>query len=312
MVYHARMETSHSDWFAQAGVQDVCLIGKRVLPVVLLALFWCWETWRPFFGAPGGRWRHAARNLALGLLNNVVLALAFGAGTLMVAEWTARQQLGLLNVLDMNAALRFASALILLDGLMYLWHRANHQVPLLWRFHRMHHSDPAMDVTTATRFHLGEHVGAAVLRLALIPLLGFDIWHLVVYDSLLLAVILFHHADISLGAFDPWLRLVIVTPDMHKVHHSDRREETDSNFATVLSLWDRIAGTFRLRADPRTITFGLPEYGDPAWQTLAGMLETPFVDARQQEDGERDTMKPMIVPRSRGERERETINQVTP
>src|SRR5262249_53427854 len=85
-----------------------------------------------------------------------------------------------------------------------------------------------MDVTTATRFHLGEHVGSSLLRLGLIPLLGFDVWNLAVYDGLLIGIIMFHHADISIGRWDRWLRLLIVTPFMHKVHHSDWRPETDS------------------------------------------------------------------------------------
>jgi sterol desaturase/sphingolipid hydroxylase (fatty acid hydroxylase superfamily) len=168
---------------------------------------------------------------------------------------------------------------VLLDGWMYLWHRANHAIPLLWRFHRMHHSDRHLDVTSATRFHLGEHVGAALARLGLIPLLGLSVWELVIYDTLVLAITQFHHADISLGRWDRWFRCPIVTPYMHKVHHSDWRPETDSNFSTVLSIWDRIAGTFRMRADPRTIRFGLQELTAPQWQTLWGLWKTPFVDA---------------------------------
>jgi sterol desaturase/sphingolipid hydroxylase (fatty acid hydroxylase superfamily) len=116
-----------------------------------------------------------------------------------------------------------------------------------------------------------------VLRLGLIPLLGLDIWHLVIYETLVVAVTQFHHADIGLGRFDPWLRLVIVTPDMHKVHHSDQRPETNSNYSTVLSIWDRLAGSFRTRTDTKSIVFGLNEFTDPGWQTSWGMLRTPFV-----------------------------------
>jgi sterol desaturase/sphingolipid hydroxylase (fatty acid hydroxylase superfamily) len=251
---------------------------KRVAPVLLLALFWCWETWRPFFGRRQERLRHAGRNLALALFNTVVLGLAFGSVTAAVAGWTERYGYGLLNVLDFSEPVRFVLALVLLDGWMYVWHRANHAVPLLWRFHRMHHSDPHMDVTTATRFHLGEHVGASVLRLGLIPLLGFNVWELVVYETLVIAVTQFHHADISIGRWDRWLRPLIVTPDMHKVHHSDLRPETESNYSTVLSVWDRLAGTFRLRPDPKTIVFGLEEFAAPSWQSWWGMWKTPFAN----------------------------------
>jgi sterol desaturase/sphingolipid hydroxylase (fatty acid hydroxylase superfamily) len=259
---------------------------KLVVPVVLLALFWCWETWRPYFGQREGRLRHAGRNLAIALLNTVILGLAFGAVTAAVAVWTEQNEYGLLTALGLDGPPRFLLALALLDGWMYVWHRANHAVPLLWRFHRMHHSDRHMDVTTATRFHLGEHVGAAVLRLGLIPLAGFEVWHLVVYDTLVIAVTQFHHADISVGRWDRWLRWLIVTPHMHKVHHSDWQPETDSNYSTVLSLWDRLFRSFRLRSDPKTIMFGLREFADPAWHTVVGMLKTPLTPRPEGENAE--------------------------
>jgi sterol desaturase/sphingolipid hydroxylase (fatty acid hydroxylase superfamily) len=251
---------------------------KAVSAVVLLALFWCWETWRPFFGHRESRFRHAGHNLAIALFNIVVLGLLFGSVTVAVADWTGRNQYGLLNALDVAGSTRFLLGLLLLDSWMYVWHRANHTIPFLWRFHRMHHSDPHMDVTTATRFHLGEHVGASVLRLGLIPFLGFEVWNLVVYDTLVIAMTQFHHADISLGRWDRWLRLFIVTPDMHKMHHSDWRPETDSNYSTLLSVWDRLARSFRMRSDPKTLAFGLEEFRDASWQSWWGMLKTPFVN----------------------------------
>jgi sterol desaturase/sphingolipid hydroxylase (fatty acid hydroxylase superfamily) len=137
-----------------------------------------------------------------------------------------------------------------------------------------------MDVTTATRFHVGEHVGSSLLRLALIPLLGFEVWDLIVYDTLVIAITQFHHADISLGRFDYWLRLFIVTPDMHKVHHSNWRPETDSNYSTVFSVWDGLFGSLRMRSDRKSLVFGLGEFTDPDWQTCWGMMKTPFIDAK--------------------------------
>jgi sterol desaturase/sphingolipid hydroxylase (fatty acid hydroxylase superfamily) len=255
---------------------------KLAVPVVLLALFWCWETWRPFFGQREDRLRHAGHNLAIALFNTVILGLVFGFVTATVAGWIEQSQYGLLNALGLAGPVRFGLALVLLDGWMYVWHRANHSIPLLWRFHRMHHSDPHMDVTTATRFHLGEHVGAAVLRLGLIPLLGFEVWQLVVYDMLVIAITQFHHADISIGPWDRWLRWLIVTPYLHKVHHSDWRPETDSNYSTVLSVWDRLFGSFQMRSDPKTLVFGLNEFTDSGWQSWWGMMKTPFVDPTRQ------------------------------
>jgi Fatty acid hydroxylase superfamily len=151
---------------------------KAAVTVGVLALLWAWETWLPFFERRGRRLRHAGRNLAVALLNTAVLAVAFSTGITFVASWAQERGLGLLHALGPGSPARLALALVLLDGWMYLWHRANHTIPLLWRFHRMHHSETEMDVTTATRFHLGEHVGASLLRAGLIPALGFEVWQL--------------------------------------------------------------------------------------------------------------------------------------
>lgn len=194
-----------------------------------------------------------------------------------MGSWAHEQSLGLLHALDLGGPFRLVLAIVLLDGWMYLWHRANHTITWLWRFHRMHHSDTQMDVTTATRFHLGEHIGASLLRTGLIPVLGFEVSELIVYDTLLIGVTMLHHANISLGRYDRWLRWVFVTPDMHKVHHSSWPSETDSNYSTVFSVWDRVARTFRMRAEPKTLQFGLPDFPDPGWQTFWGMWKTPFV-----------------------------------
>ncbi len=250
----------------------------RTAPVILLALFWCWESSRPLFGQGKDRVRHAAHNLALGLCNAAIVGVLFGTATVLFANWAAQNQFGLLAAAGLAPAARFALALLLLDGWMYVWHRTNHALPVLWRFHRVHHSDPHMDVTTATRFHLGEQVGAAALRLGLIPLVGFEAWNFVIYDTLVIAVTQFHHADISVGRLDRILRWIIVTPDMHKIHHSDWRPETDSNYSTVLSIWDRLAGTFRMRSDPRTVAFGLNQFRGAAWHEWRGMWKMPFAN----------------------------------
>jgi sterol desaturase/sphingolipid hydroxylase (fatty acid hydroxylase superfamily) len=251
---------------------------KPTATVFLLALYWTWETWLPFFGRPRNRLRHAAHNLALAAGNMIVLALAFGVLTVRVCAWTDAGHHGLLHAIALPWPLQFVLALLLLDGWMYVWHRAKHALPLLWRFHRMHHADDAMDVTTATRFHPGEHVGSAVLRLGLIPLAGLSVAELLVYDTLVVAVTMLHHANVTLGRLDGPLSWLIVTPNLHKVHHSRLRPETDSNYATVLSVWDRIAWSRRVRPDPGGIVFGLDQFDGDGWQTVGGMLRTPFVE----------------------------------
>lgn len=279
--------TMMSGLFERAeGVEHLYRL-KLLVPPVLLVLFWVWETLRPYFGWRAARWKHALRNITVALINAIALGGVFGLLTVAVTQWTTANSLGLLSQFPLPRWLTFALALLFLDGWMYVWHRANHAVPLLWWFHRMHHSDDHMDVTTATRFHPGEQAGAATLRLGLIPLVGLDIWHIVTYELLVVAITQFHHADISLGRCDRWLRLMIVTPDMHKVHHSRWRPETDSNYSTVLSIWDRLLRSLRLRSDPHTLDYGLDEFKAPQWQTVWGMLKTPFVSVLRSNERER-------------------------
>jgi sterol desaturase/sphingolipid hydroxylase (fatty acid hydroxylase superfamily) len=169
------------------------------------------------------------------------------------------------------------TAVVLMDGWMYLWHRLNHRLPWLWRFHAVHHADAEMDATSAVRFHTGEIALSSVARLAVLPLLGLSVGQVLLYEALLLPVILFHHSNVRVpAALDRVLRLVIVTPWMHWVHHSEWRPETDSNFSSVLSVWDRLFGSFRLRERPGEIRLGLGMTDEHAWRTLPGMLAMPF------------------------------------
>ena len=227
--------------------------------VALLA----WETAQPFFALfarPADRARHGALNLALGALNIFVVALGFAAAWLAVTHWTVAHGVGLLSWLGLGGAARAMLAVLLLDGWTYAWHRLNHALPLLWRFHRWHHADRAMDVTTASRFHTGEIVLSSLLRVPVLALIGCRIEELALYEFLLFAVVQFHHANIGLPErLDRVLRAVIVTPSLHKVHHSIVRAECDSNYSSLFSWWDRIFRTRRISAEPRRIVFGVGE-----------------------------------------------------
>ena len=245
-----------------------------------LALFWAWEMFAPFFRFRG-RGRHAARNLTVVIINVAVASLLFASATVASARFSETNELGLLYLLPLATSAHFVAALLALDFWTYWWHRANHEIPFLWRFHRMHHSDPAMDVTTATRFHTGELALSSALRLALIPLIGIPLGALALYEFILLASTQFHHANIGLPpALDRALRAVIVTPSMHKVHHSVEIAETNSNYTSLLSLWDRLFRTFRLREDDHTIQFGVQQYSASRFQTIVGLLITPFTSSK--------------------------------
>ena len=258
----------------------------------VMAVLLLWEGAAPFFlqfRSKGGRLSHGTKNVFLGIMNAVVTALVFTGLWLTVADWAAAHHFGLLRLTELPPWLHATGAVLLLDLWTYWWHRVCHRVPMLWNFHRVHHSDASMDVTTANRFHLGEMLASSVLRLAVIPLAGMEFWHLALYELLMFSVVQFQHANISVGpAFDRALRLVIVTPFMHKVHHSDRQPETDSNYASLFSIWDRIFGSFRLREDPSAIRLGLREFDAVEHQTVAGLLRTPFAKVPpEKHDGSR-------------------------
>lgn len=233
---------------------------------VLAALF-AWETAQPFFGlfarSPhpwGTRLRHAATNIGIGVLNGLAIRFGFVALWLATIQWTTTHHTGLLNWLSVPPTLRWVLALFLLDAWTYYWHRLNHTVAFFWRFHRLHHSDRQMDVTTANRFHFGEITLSSLVRVPVLALIGCRLDELALYELLLFAVVQFHHANIGLPEWlDRGLRTVIVTPHLHKVHHSVVVAEQNANYSSLFSWWDRIARSFRLAPDLSQVVFGVDE-----------------------------------------------------
>ena len=255
--------------------------------VVVLLLMVAWESLHPFYayfkGDRSERGRHAMRNLLLGAVNASLIALVFVSLWLAAAVWADSNRFGLLHWMEDAIGsplwVHALGAIILLDGWTYAWHRMNHEIPFFWRFHKVHHSDNKMDVTTASRFHLGEILFSSVFRLPLFVLFGVYFWELVLYEILMFAVVQFHHANIGLSdRFDRMLRIVIVTPNMHRVHHSRWQVETDSNYSSLFSFWDRLARTFRINPNPESIKLGLENLDDDESQSVKGMLKTPLHD----------------------------------
>jgi sterol desaturase/sphingolipid hydroxylase (fatty acid hydroxylase superfamily)/rhodanese-related sulfurtransferase len=246
-----------------------------------LILLLVWETVHPFFDhfrrSAADRGRHLIRNFAVAVINALMVSAVFVTLWAIAASYSEAHRLGLLHRLDLPNVARVTLAIVMLDAWTYAWHWMNHRIPLLWRFHRMHHSDAQMDVTTANRFHFGEIAGSSLLRIPLILLLGVRLPELVLYEAMMFAVVQFHHANIGLPDWlDRALRVFIVTPAMHKVHHSREVAETNSNYTSFLSVWDRLFGTFRIRADAREIRFGLNEFDAQQDLSLAGMMRTPL------------------------------------
>lgn len=155
----------------------------------------------------------------------------------------------------------FAVDLLILDIWVYFWHRANHEIRFLWRFHEVHHLDSFLDSTTALRFHFAEVLFSALARAPVIWLFGISFKNVIVFETLLLVVTVFHHSDLRLPRkFESVLSLLIVTPSVHWVHHHDRRKDTDSNYATIFSAWDRLFGTRSATRRTPDMTIGVEGY----------------------------------------------------
>lgn len=246
-----------------------------IIGLLALGALFALEGWLP--ARPGGRrLRHGARNLGLAAASAVVGALT--APLLVLAtDLSAASGIGLCHGLGLGWAGCALLTFVLFDLWMYAWHRLNHELPLLWRLHRVHHTDPAMDSTTALRFHPGEILLSALANCLVLLALGMSLGMLVLYKSLMVLVILFHHSNIDVpGWLDARLRAIIVPPSMHRVHHSDVPAETNSNYGTVFSFWDRLFGSFRLRADPAQIRFGIGAYAGDDWQRPLRLLRLPL------------------------------------
>jgi sterol desaturase/sphingolipid hydroxylase (fatty acid hydroxylase superfamily) len=231
------------------------------------------ERWRPH-----ERLRPAWRaNLGLWAVDGVVMAAACGACGWLVAEWAAARGLGLFPWLGLGPWAAVALSVLGLDAVSYAWHRANHRWPLLWRFHRVHHADVAFHATTALRFHPGELLLALPVRLAAVVALGVPPAGVLVFEIIFGIANLLEHGNFELPArAECAARRVLITPGLHRAHHSAEWRELDANFGTVLSLWDRIAGTLRAGEPGRRVATGLPDRAGRPAPGLSESLLLPF------------------------------------
>jgi len=221
------------------------------------------------------------RNLTIGLLAGATTAASEWPIVAPVRRLVERRQLGLLRQLPLSRTARAILGFLLLDYTLYLWHRMNHYVPVLWRFHAVHHVDLDLDSTTGLRFHFGELALAAAFRAAQVLVLGVDDATLRTWQRLLVLSVVFHHSNLRLPIeLERRLVRVLVTPRMHGIHHSVVREETDSNWSSGLTVWDRLHGTLRLDVPQVAIDIGVPAYREPSEVGLASMLALPFGEER--------------------------------
>lgn len=218
-------------------------------------------------------------NLALMAIDTAVLRVAFPVLAIGFATVVEARGIGLLPLAGLPAWAALVVAFVLLDVAIYWQHRLFHRVPLLWRLHRVHHADTGFDTTLAVRFHPLEIALSMAIKFAVIAALGAPPLAVLAFEIALSAGALFSHADLRLPArLDRVLRWLVVTPDMHRVHHSVHVDETDRNFAFNLSLWDRLFGSYRdaPRDGHAAMAIGLAEFRTPAEQGLVAMLANPF------------------------------------
>ena len=224
------------------------------------------------------RW---GNNLGLVFLNTIILRLLFPAAAVGMAVFTTEQGWGIFNYFEMPFWPAAVVSVVAMDFIIYLQHVMVHAVPALWRLHRVHHADLDFDVTTGARFHPVEIILSMLIKFATISVLGPPVLAVVIFEVLLNATAMFNHGNVRLSVgIDHILRWFVVTPDMHRVHHSVEDDETNSNFGFNLPWWDRLFGTYRdqPRSGHESMTIGIYTFRDlKLCARLPGMLAIPFI-----------------------------------
>lgn len=257
-------------------------------PAIRLGVFLCvfggmalWEFLEPWRESRQGRQVRWPANLGILAVDIVVVRLLFPASAVGVAVWAQANGIGLLPWLGLHGLLSGVMGFVLLDLLVFGQHVLFHRVPLLWRVHRMHHADTELDVSSGLRFHPIEILISLVSKAAAIVLLGVPATAVLVFEIVLNSMALYNHSNVRLpDRFERVLRWFVVTPEMHVIHHSTRRAETDSNFGFNLAIWDRLFGTYNHRpmAGYDRMVIGLEEFRDVTEQRVDRLVTQPFRD----------------------------------
>ncbi|MBW2420958.1 MAG: sterol desaturase family protein [Deltaproteobacteria bacterium] len=258
-------------------------MGWRLATFVgVLAVMAAWELWMPRRELRVPKGRRWIANLGLAALNTLVLRLLFPVAAMGTAALAAERGWGLLQLLELPSSARIVLTVILLDLAIYLQHLLFHAAPTLWRLHMVHHADLDFDLTTGIRFHPFEMILSMLLKLVVVAALGPPLLGVLLFEVLLNASAMFNHGNVRLPApLDGVLRRVLVTPDMHRVHHSVLRREANSNFGFCLSWWDRIFGTYCAQPEwgHEGMTIGVEQLQELREQPIGRLLLLPFAAA---------------------------------
>jgi len=250
-----------------------CFLGVFMIMAI-------WELLTPCRVLTTSKSRRWIYNLSLVALNSVLLRIIFPAAAVGMTLITTERQWGLLNNTELPPWFDIILAIIMLDFIIYLQHVMFHAIPTLWRLHMVHHTDLDIDVTTGNRFHPVEILLSMLIKIVAITVIGPPVVAVIVFEMVLNATSMFNHSNVRLpGQIDRILRLFIVTPDMHRVHHSVIKQETNSNYGFSLPWWDRLFGTYRDQpsAGHIAMTIGLSQFRNPDQLTLSRLLILPVV-----------------------------------
>ena len=251
-------------------------LGAFLCVFVLVALWELAAPRRPLRVSKAVRW---TSNIGIVILDTALLRIVFPAAAVGIAVAAGALGWGLFNALDWPLWIEIVLAVVVLDLVIYCQHVMFHAVPVLWRLHMVHHADLDFDLTTGVRFHPFEILLSMIIKMAALGALGPAPLAVILFEVLLSATAIFNHGNIVMPpALDRLLRLIVVTPDMHRVHHSVIANETNSNFGFNLPWWDRLFGTYRAQpaAGHEDMTVGLEQFREPRLQWLWHMLALPF------------------------------------
>lgn len=250
-----------------------------------LLMLLSWEAFRPRRVPRKGKWLRRVNNLLLVTVDIYLIRMLTALASVGAAVLALENEWGIFNLFPAPYWAAFILSIIVLDLVIYLQHVSFHKIGLLWRIHRVHHTDRDFDVTTALRFHPFEILLSACIKLVAVIILGAPVLAVLIFEILLNVCSMFNHSNIAIPvAVDRWLRLLIVTPDMHRVHHSVLRPETDSNYGFNLPWWDRLLRTYRPqpRDGHEKMTIGLREFQGMNTVNVLNLLVQPFLNVKRQ------------------------------
>ncbi len=251
-------------------------VVRLLVSVGGLIFFLILELLIPYRPSTVSKFQRWVNNISISIFNSIILRLFFTVPILQTTLYVNENKVGVLSLISVPYWARIIGTVVFLDFMLYVWHLLNHEVPFLWRFHRVHHSDLNMDVSTANRFHIGELAMSAVIKIGLIFFLGADLLGVTVYEILIVATAQFHHSSLKVPSwFEDIYWVLFVPPSMHRIHHSVVIKERNTNYGTIFSVWDRLLGTLLKGLNQELIRIGVGAYNRPEKLHFHHLLAMP-------------------------------------